>query len=186
MADIYLKKEDLELDLLFDMVVENNDLQTDNTYVTASLLSIFTDASQPQIGTQIDGKILGNKNYNLDKLNEENIKAYEDGLKESLQWLLDDKIVTNIQISTEKNGNRLDIKITFTTDSENEDNLIYSLDEKLEILGEEIEEVADILYIINGGSAETVESITTEVDGGNPNTISLILDIIDGGILNEN
>ena len=134
MADIYLKKQDVELDLLFDLVVENNDLQKDNTYVTASLLSIFTDASQRQIGTQIDGKTLGNKNYNVDKLSIDNIKDYESGLLESLQWLLDDRIVTNIDIETEKIGNRLNIKITFTTDSENEDNLIYSLDENLEIL----------------------------------------------------
>jgi len=134
MADIYLKKEDLELDLLFDLVVENNDLVVDNTYVTAALLSIFTDASKPQIGTQIDGKILGKRKYKLDKLSEENIKAYEDGLNEALQWLVNDKIVTKIEISTEKKGNRLDIKIIFTTDSENEDNLIYSLDENLDIL----------------------------------------------------
>lgn len=134
MSDIYLKKQDIELDLLFDLVVENNDLQKDNTYITASLLSIFTDGSQRQIGTQIDGKTLGNKNYNVDKLSVENIKDYESGLLEALQWLLDDRIVTNISIETEKTGNRLDIKITFTTDSENEDNLIYSLDENLEIL----------------------------------------------------
>ena len=134
MADLYLKKEDLELDLLFDLVVEDNDVQKDDTYITASLLSIFTDASQAQIGTQIDGQILGNTEYNLNKLSEENIKAYEDGLRVALQWLLDDKIVTKIEISTEKDGNRLNVAITFTTDSENQDNLIYSLDEKLEIL----------------------------------------------------
>jgi len=134
MADLYLKKEDLELDLLFDLVIEDNDVEKDDTYITASLLSIFTDASKPQIGTQIDGRILGNIEYNLNKLSEENIKAYEDGLRVALQWLLDDKIVTKIEISTEKDGNRLNIKITFTTDAENEDNLIYSLDEKLEIL----------------------------------------------------
>ena len=134
MADIYLKKQDLETDLLFDLVVENNDVQKDNTYITASLLSIFTDASQRQIGTQIDGQILGNKEYNLDKLSDENIKNYENGLKESLQWLLDDRIVTKIVIFTEKIGNRLNIQIIFTTDSENEDNLKFSLDENLEIL----------------------------------------------------
>jgi len=134
MADLYLKKEDLELDLLFDLVVEDNDVEKDDTYITASLLSIFTDASKPQIGTQIDGQILGNTEYNLNKLSEENIKAYEDGLRVALQWLLDDKIVAKIEISTEKDGNRLNIQITFTTDSENQDNLIYSLDEKLEIL----------------------------------------------------
>jgi len=134
MADIYLEKQDLETDLLFDLVVENNDLKKDNTCITASLLSIFTDASQKQIGTQIDGKILGNENYNVDKLSQENIKAHEDGLIKALQWLIDDSIVTKIEIETEKVGNRLNVKIVFTTDAENEDNLIYSLDESLEIL----------------------------------------------------
>ena len=134
MADIFLKKEDLEDDLLFDIVVDNNDLVKDDTYITASLISIFTDASQPQIGTQIDGKTLGNENYNIDKLSQENIKAYEDGILKATQWLIDDSIVTNIIVETEKVGNRLNVKIVFTTDSENEDNLIYSLDESLELL----------------------------------------------------
>ena len=132
--DIYLEKKDLEVDLLFDMVVENNDIKSDPTYITASLLCIFTDASQKQIGTQIDGKILGNLNYNVDKLSQENIKAYEDGLKSALQWLIDDSIVRNIAILTQKQGNRLDVSITFTTDTDNKDNLIFSLDGELNIL----------------------------------------------------
>lgn len=132
--DIYLKKEDIEQDLIFDLAIENNSAKSDNTYLTASLMSIFTDASKPQIGTQIDGKVLGNTEYNIDKLSQENIKKYEKGLRASLKWLLDDKIVTKIDIFTEKTGNRLDVSITFTTDSENSDNLKYSLDEKFEIL----------------------------------------------------
>lgn len=134
MADIYLKKEDIELDLLFDIVVENNDIKKDNTYVTAALLSIFTDASKKQIGTQIDGKILGNKNYNIEKLSVDGIKEYEDGLKEALQWVIDDGIVKSITISTEKIGNALGVEIIFITDKDNQDNLIYSLDQNLEIL----------------------------------------------------
>ena len=134
MADIYVKKQDLETDFFFDLVVENNDLQRDDTYLTASLMSIFTDASQKQIGEQIDGKTVGNKEYNLNKLSTENIKAYEEGLRDALQWLLDDKIVTKIEIETEKKGNRLDVKISFTTDAENKDNLIYSLDESMQLL----------------------------------------------------
>ena len=134
MADIYLKKEDIEQDLIFDLAIENNSAKSDNTYLTASLMSIFTDASKPQIGTQIDGRVLGNTEYNIDKLSQENIKKYEKGLRASLKWLLDDKIVTKIDIFTEKTGNRLDVSITFTTDSENSDNLKYSLDEKFEIL----------------------------------------------------
>lgn len=136
MADIRLKKEDLELDLLFDIVVSDNDLAKDNTYITAALMSIFTDGNKRQIGDQIDGNTLGNKKYTISKLSQENIKAYEDGLRECLQWLIDDKIVTKIVVSTEKVGNRLNVQITFTTDKENEDNLIYSLDESLGILDE--------------------------------------------------
>ena len=132
--DIYLKKEDLALDLLFDIVVENNDIETDNTYVTAALLSIFTDGSKAQIGTQIDGKTLGNKNYNIEKLSVDGIKSYEDGLKEALKWLVDDGIVKSITISTEKQGNALGVTITFVTDKDNPLNLIYSLDQNLEIL----------------------------------------------------
>ncbi len=134
MADIYLKKQDVEQDLLFDLVIDNNNTESDNTYLTASLLSIFTDASQRQIGTQIDGKILGNKHYNIDKLSQENIKMYEQGLRDALKWLITDNIVTKNDIATQKQGNRLDVQITFTTDKENSDNLIFSLDENFEIL----------------------------------------------------
>jgi len=134
MADIYIKKQDLETDIFFDAVVSNNDLLIDNTYITASLMSIFTDASKKQIGTQIDGKTVGNTEYNLDKLSAVNIKAYEEGILAALQWLIDDSIVISITIETEKIGNLLKIIITFKTDTENEDNLIYSLDENLEIL----------------------------------------------------
>ena len=134
MADIYLKKQDLEADLLFDLMVENNNVLGDNTYLTASILSIFTDASIPQIGTQIDGKTLGNPNYNVDKLSAENIKAYEQGIVKATKWLIDDKIVTNITVLTEKIGNRLNVQVTFTTKNEGTDNLKYSLDEKMEIL----------------------------------------------------
>jgi len=134
MADIYIKKQDLETDIFFDAIVENNDLLKDNTFVTAFLMCIFTDGSKKQIGTQIDGKIIGNKKYNLDKLSSENIKAYENGILESLQWLIDDSIVISITIETQKEGNLLKVAITFKVDAENEINLIYSLDENLEIL----------------------------------------------------
>ncbi len=96
--DLYIKKEDLETDIYFDAVLSSNDLKKDSSYVTASLMCIFTDGSKNQIGTQIDGKVFGNKNYNIDKLSVENIKNYEDGLYECLQWLIDDKIVSSIFI----------------------------------------------------------------------------------------
>jgi len=132
--DIYVKKQDLESDIFFDAIVSDNSLEKDDTYITASLMCIFTDGSKKQIGTQIDGSILGNKNYNIKKLSVENVKNYEDGILESLEWLIDDEIVTTIEIETEKSGNLLKVRIVFNGNSESENNLIYSLDENLDIL----------------------------------------------------
>jgi len=132
--DIYVKKQDLESDIFFDAIVSNNTLQKDDTYITSSLMCIFTDGSKNQIGTQIDGSILGNKNYNIKKLSVENIKNYEDGILECLQWLIDDEIVSTIEIETEKSGNLLKVRIVFNGNDESSDNLIFSLDENLDIL----------------------------------------------------
>ena len=132
--DIYLQEHIIDSEFFFDSVVENNDIKRDDSYITASILCIFTDASKKQIGTQIDGKVLGNREYHLDKLSDENIKKNEDGLRDSLQWLIDDGIVNKIDIISIKIGNRLDRTITFHTSKENKDNLIYSLDENLNIL----------------------------------------------------
>lgn len=134
MADIYLSKKDLDTDILFDIVEKDNDILRDDSYLTASILCIFTDASTHQIGEQIDGIVIGNREYHIEKLSDENIKKNEDGIREALQWLIDDEIVSKIDIESIKNGNRLDRKITFTTMKGTNDNLIYSLDEKLNIL----------------------------------------------------
>lgn len=132
--DLYVKKEDLETDIIFDLVVGDNDVSKDGSYLTASLLSIFTDGSKPQIGTQIDGSILGNMNYNISKLSEENIKNYKNGLIKSLKWLITDRIVLSYIVEVEKKGNRLNIKITFKKIDDDTDSLIYSLDENFELL----------------------------------------------------
>jgi len=132
--DIYLQDHIIGTDFFFDTAVENNDTKKDDSYITASILSIFTDASKRQIGTQIDGKTVGNKEYHLEKLSDENIKKNENGLREALQWLIDDGIVNKIDILSVKNGNRLDRTIIFYGNNENKDNLIYSLDENLNIL----------------------------------------------------
>lgn len=138
MADIYLNKIDLDfIDTFFDIELDGNNLVTDDTIRTATLISIFTDASIPQIGTQIDGNTLGNKYYNISKLSLENIKLYEKGLKDSLNWLIDDRIVEKINVETEKKGNSLLVEITFTLDNENETNVIFNLDEKMNILDRE-------------------------------------------------
>ncbi len=132
--DIYIKKQDLESDIFFDAIVSNNTLEKDDTYITASLMSIFTDGSKKQLGTQIDGSTLGNKNYNIKKLSVDNIKDYIDGQYESLQWMIDDSVVSNIEIETEKDGNLLKVRTIFTGNDGSIDNLIYSLDENLDIL----------------------------------------------------
>lgn len=132
--DLYVKKEDLETDIIFDLVVGDNDVSKDGSYLTASLLSIFTDGSKPQIGTQIDGSIIGNMNYNISKLSEENIKNYKNGLIKSLKWLITDRIVLSYIVEVEKKANRLNIKITFKKIDDDTDSLIYSLDENFELL----------------------------------------------------
>jgi len=137
MADIYLTKKDLdEIDIFFDIGLDGNNLIQDDSIRTATLISIFTDGSKPQVGKQIDGKILGNKYYNINKLSQDNVKLYTQGLYDALQWLIDDSIVNNIDIINEKIGNRLNTVITFTLDSENTINVIFNLDEKMNILDE--------------------------------------------------
>ena len=133
-GDISVSKKDFDTDIAFDMVLDGNDLDRDKTIVTATLLSIFTDGTQKQIGTQIDGKIYGNQSYNLDKLSNENIKAYKTGLENCLQWLIDDEIVSTIDIETENNGNYIGVAITFDINERNSTNIIYNLDTNYEFL----------------------------------------------------
>ena len=63
--DLFLKKQDLENDIIFDLILENNDIKKDNTILTSTLLAIFTDGSKTNISEFIDGKIYGNKYYNI-------------------------------------------------------------------------------------------------------------------------
>tara|TARA_R110001606_G_scaffold2504_4_gene10961 strand:+ start:716 stop:1132 length:417 start_codon:yes stop_codon:yes gene_type:complete len=135
MADIYLKNTNIDfIDTFFDIEIDGNGLATDNTLRTATLISIFTDASIPQIGNQIDGNTYGNKYYNINKLSPDNIKLYKKGLKDSLNWLIVDRIVEKLDIIIEKKNNSLFIEITFTLDSENETNVIFNLDEQMQIM----------------------------------------------------
>lgn len=134
MADLLLNKEDLTNDILFDMVLADNDIETDNSILTATLISIFTDGSKPYIGTALNGIIYGNEYYNINKLSATNIKLYEQGIRDSLQFLIDDGIVESNIVITEKIGNRLNVEITQVIDEENTNNLKYSLDEELEII----------------------------------------------------
>tara|TARA_B110000858_G_C17798887_1_gene474058 strand:- start:799 stop:1224 length:426 start_codon:yes stop_codon:yes gene_type:complete len=134
MADLFLNKEDLNNDIIFDLLVENSDIKKDESILTTTLINIFTDGSKPYIGTALNGVVIGNKNYSINKLTVENIKLYEQGIKDSLQFLIDDNIVLSNSVETEKIGNRLNIKILQKIDKENVNNLKFSLDEQMEII----------------------------------------------------
>tara|TARA_R110001632_G_scaffold206876_1_gene330837 strand:- start:472 stop:888 length:417 start_codon:yes stop_codon:yes gene_type:complete len=135
MADIYLNNSNVAfIDTFFDIEVDGNGLVTDDTLRTATLISIFTDASIPQIGTQIDGNTYGNKYYNINKLSLDNIKLYQKGLKDCLNWLILDRIVEKLDIIVEKKSNSLLVEITFKLDSENTTNVIFNLDEQMQIM----------------------------------------------------
>lgn len=134
MSDFLLKKSDLSNDILFDLELDGNDIKKDNSILTATLISIFTDGSQPYFGTQLNNVVLGNQYYHINKLSEENIRNYRQGIAKSLQWLIDDGIVSSNTVIVEKYGNRLNVKITQVLNDGNSNNLIYSLDENMEII----------------------------------------------------
>lgn len=137
MADLFLKKEDLNNDIFFDLVLDGNDIKQDDSILTATMIAIFTDGSKPYIGTALNDVVLGNPYLNIKKLTDENIKLYEKGIKDSIQFLIDDGIVKNNTVVIEKIGNRLNVEITQVIDEENTNNLKFSLDEQLEIIDDE-------------------------------------------------
>ena len=62
------------------------------------------------------------------------MKLYKKGLKDSLNWLIVDKIVEKLDIIVESKNNSLLVEITFTLDSENKTNVIFNLDEQMQIM----------------------------------------------------
>ncbi len=136
--DIYIKKQDLEKDILsdyfFDIAIANNDVITDKSIMTSCLMCIFTDNNRHQLGRYIDNVELGNRYYNLKKLTDENISNYQSGIKESLKWLIKDKVVLDIIVSSENQGNAIMTNIKITKIDKTELNFIYSLDTSLELL----------------------------------------------------
>lgn len=134
--DLFLKKEDLENDIIFDLMLENNDIKKDNTILASTLLSIFTDASKTNISEFIDGKIYGIKYYNINKLSEDNIKLYKKGLKDALNFLIEDNIVISNNIDVKAINNKIYVTIEQILDDNNTNNLKYSLDNNLELLND--------------------------------------------------
>ena len=134
--DLFLKKEDLENDIIFDLMLENNDIKTDNTILASTLLAIFTDGSKTNISQFIDNKIYGNKYYNINKLSEGNIKLYKKGLKDALNFLIEDNIVISNNIDVKAINNKIYVTIEQILDDNNTNNLKYSLDTNMELLND--------------------------------------------------
>ena len=135
MADFYLKPAHINGDLFFDLELSGNTIVSDDSLITAVIISIFTDGSQPNIGEHLrDGIKLGNPAYNINKLSDNNIQRYQRGLESTLQWLIEDGVVSQNTVTTEKQGNRLNINIVMTLDNDNALNVIFSLDENLELI----------------------------------------------------
>lgn len=134
--DLFLKKEDLENDIIFDLMLENNDIKKDNTILASTLLAIFTDASKTNISQFIDNNIYGNKYYNINKLSEDNIKLYKKGLKDALNFLIEDNIVINNNIDVKAINNKIYVTIEQILDDNNTNNLKYSLDTNMELLND--------------------------------------------------
>ena len=134
--DLFLKKEDLENDIIFDLMLENNDIKKDNTIMTSTLLAIFTDANKTNISEFIDGKIYGNKYYNINKLSENNIKLYKKGLEDALGFLIEDNIVLSNNIDVKAVNNKIYVTIKQILDDNNTNNLKYSLDDNMELLND--------------------------------------------------
>lgn len=134
--DLFLKKEDLENDIIFDLMLENNDIKKDNTILASTLLAIFTDASKTNISQFIDNNIYGNKYYNINKLSEDNIKLYKKGLEDALNFLIEDNIVINNNIDVKAINNKIYVTIEQILDDNNTNNLKYSLDTNMELLND--------------------------------------------------
>lgn len=134
--DLFLKKEDLEDDIIFDLILEDNDIKKDNTILASTLLSIFTDASKTNISEFIDGKLYGIKYYNINKLSEDNIKLYKKGLEDALNFLIEDNIVISNNIDVKAINNKIYVTIEQILDGNNSNNLKYSLDKNMELLND--------------------------------------------------
>ena len=134
--DLFLKKEDLENDIIFDLILENNDIKKDNTILASTLLAIFTDSSKTNISEFIDGKIYGIKYYNINKLSEDNIKLYKKGLEDALNFLIEDNIVISNNIDVKAINNKIYVTIEQILDDNNTNNLKYSLDTNMELLND--------------------------------------------------
>lgn len=91
----------------FDIDVQNEDLQIEDDLETAILISLFTDqrvgGERGFWGNSLDGDNWGSKIWTLtrEKLTEETRSKFQEYAKDSLQWLIDDKVAKSIKLQSE-------------------------------------------------------------------------------------
>jgi len=101
---------------IFDLKIKNGDLEADNGLETAVIISIFTDQrvtleELPQGETSrrgwwgdlfpdVDGDQIGSKLWLLDTAKQltQNLPRYERAIKNSLAWLVEDGVASDISV----------------------------------------------------------------------------------------
>ena len=101
--------------------VENSDLIADNTIATAIVNSLFIDKrynnEQGFWGDVLLGRSIGSLLWTLERstINETTLVLIKQYSTDALQWLLDQKIVTSIDVSVYRQStNRINLEIHYT------------------------------------------------------------------------
>jgi phage gp46-like protein len=115
--------------LEFDLAMQDADLQTGDDLRTAVVISLFTWARAKSDDKLEEGESaqgwwgdnLSEDNYKIgsrlwllmrEKLTQETINRTEEYIKESLRWMLDDKVASKISVAVSRNGlDRIDADI---------------------------------------------------------------------------
>lgn len=144
MSDIKLSLNEDTLE--FDISI-HGDVDTGDELTSAVIISSFTwGRPKPDDNIPKDSPIygywadkidtsdpheLGSRLYLLarEKITPETLRKAEDYEKEALQWMIDDKVVTSIDVSVERNSDnpkRVDMLVTLTRDQGQETSLRFS------------------------------------------------------------
>lgn len=91
----------------FDIEMSDSDIASEAALETAVIISLFTDkrvdGERGFFGDSLENDSWGSKIWTLqrEKLTDQTKKKLEDYAKESLQWLIDDKIAKKITVESE-------------------------------------------------------------------------------------
>lgn len=91
----------------FDLELGDSDIASESALETAVIISLFTDKrvndERGFFGDSLESEPWGSKIWTLqrEKLTDQTKKKLEDYAKESLQWLIDDKIAKKITVESE-------------------------------------------------------------------------------------